>query len=385
MGPLRHHRSSLEGVIDLSESTWRPLSPIESDKAKAAFYDIVNHLEDCSSPSEEKGYNRTKLVRLTYEYSRSDDPRCPFLQEFLRFVNVAIDDYIDFNDEAVVDKIRSGLKSFADFLVDNFFLPLKASATKTPQPSPVGSSQAPSRYSALESRERVASLRRDCLTRDRHRCVISRKFDKKEAKQRFDQSGRHHASDDDGLLLKDLERGSFATLEVAHILPHSLNTTTANSELNQSKATARQILDMFDTGVASLIDGVDIDRPLNALTLEMDLHQDFGNFEVFFEPTTGPHTYRIDSTLDRALTHPVLPVTRQLFLTPERTIDPPHPRLLAVHRAVCLILQLSAAGNYIDRILHDMDEGAVEADGSTHLASLVRLKLDGWWDGTVFG
>jgi hypothetical protein len=162
--------------------------------------------------------------------------------------------------------------------------------------------------------------------------------------------------------------------------------TLANTVLkNQSKAFARQILDMFDTGVASLIDGVDIDRPLNALTLEMDLHQDFGNFEVFFEPRPGSHTYRIDSTLDQALKHPVLPVTRQLFLTPERTIDPPHPRLLAVHRAICLILQLSAAGNYIDRILHDMDEGAVEADGSTHLASLVRLKLDGWWDGTVIG
>lgn len=77
----------------------------------------------------------------------------------------------------------------------------------------------------------MASLRRDCLSRDRHRCVISRKFDKKEAKQRFDQSGRHHALDDNGLPLKDLERGSFVALEVAHILPHSLNTTTANSEL----------------------------------------------------------------------------------------------------------------------------------------------------------
>lgn len=43
---------------------------------------------------------------------------------------------------------------------------------------------------------------------------------------------------------------------------------------------------MFHTAVASLIDGVDIDRPLNALTLEMDLHQDFGNFEDFFRAKT---------------------------------------------------------------------------------------------------
>lgn len=123
MGPLRRHRSSLEGVIDLSECTWRPLSPVESDKAKAAFYNIINYFDDSSNSTEEKPYNRTKLVRLTYEYSHSDDPRCPFLQEFLRFVNIAIDDCIDFNDEAAVDGIRSGLNSFADFLVDNFFLP----------------------------------------------------------------------------------------------------------------------------------------------------------------------------------------------------------------------------------------------------------------------
>ncbi|KAM0421191.1 hypothetical protein ACHAPT_011083 [Fusarium lateritium] len=252
------------------------MSPVERDKAQASFYDIIHHFESSpSSSSNKEPYDRTKPVRLTYEYSRSDDPRCPFLQEFLRFVDIAIDESIDFDNETVVDKIRSGMSSFADFLVDNFFLPLKD--------------------------------------------------------------------------------------------------------------TARQILDMFDPGIVSLIDGVEIDRPFNALTLEMDLHQDFGNFEVFFEPRPGPHTYRIDSTLDQALAHPVFPVTRQLFPTPERTIDPPHPRLLAIHRAICRILQLSATGKYIDHILDDMDDGAVEADGSTHLASLARLKLDGWWDGTVMG
>ncbi|KAI8648931.1 HNHc domain-containing protein [Fusarium sp. Ph1] len=373
MGPHRRHRSSLEGDIDLSESTWRPLNPVERGKAKAAFYDI----------------RRTKLVRLTYEYSRSDDPRCPFLQEFLRFVNISIDDSINFDDKATVDKIRSGLNSFADFLLNNFFLPLKASATKTPQPSPAGSSQAPSRHSTLESRERVASLRRDCLIRDRHRCVISRNFDLIEADRRYENSGDDFALDDEGQLLIDQDPDSFAELEVAHILPHSLNTTTANPELNKSKAIALEILDMFDNGIVYLIGGPDIDRPLNALTLRIDLHRQFGNFKISFEampePMHGPHTYQIDSTQRRGLRKTMFPVTRQLHLTPERTIEPPHPRLLAVHRAICLILQLSAAGNYIDRILRDMDDGAVEADGSTHLASLVRLKLDGWWDGTVMG
>ena len=158
---------------------------------------------------------------------------------------------------------------------------------------------------------------------------------------------------------------------------------------SKSKAIALDILDMFDNGIIHLIGGPDIDRPLNALTLRIGLHRQFGNFKIFFEdmpePTHQPHTYRIDSTQRRGLRKTMFPMTRQLHLTPERTIDPPHPRLLAVHRAICHILQLSAAGSCIDRILRDMDDGVVEADGSTHLASWVRLKLDGWWGGTVVG
>lgn len=63
------------------------------------------------------------LPGVTYEHSLSDDPRRPFLQEFFRFVNITIDNYITFDDETRVDEIRSGVNSFADFLLDNFFLP----------------------------------------------------------------------------------------------------------------------------------------------------------------------------------------------------------------------------------------------------------------------
>lgn len=142
---------------------------------------------------------------------------------------------------------------------------------------------------------------------------------------------------------------------------------------------------MFDSGIVHLIDGPDIDRLRNALTVSIDLHRQFGNFKVFFEPMSEPHTYRIDSTLRQPFRNPIFPVTRELYLTPERTIDPPSVRLLAVHRAICHILHLSAAGYYIDSILRDMDDGTVQANGSTRLASIVRLKLGGWWDGTVVG
>jgi hypothetical protein len=77
----------------------------------------------------------------------------------------------------------------------------------------------------------VAALREDCLIRDRYRCVISRKFDDAEAVKRVGREGSDNAKDDDGHLLKD-EIGTFAALEVAHILPHSLmNVSSGKPEL----------------------------------------------------------------------------------------------------------------------------------------------------------
>ena len=53
---------------------------------------------------------------------------------------------------------------------------------------------------------------------------------------------------------------------------------------------------MFDPGVIHLIDGPNIDRPINTLTLTLNFHQPFDDFEIYFEPTTDQtqHTYKID-------------------------------------------------------------------------------------------
>jgi hypothetical protein len=134
---------------------------------------------------------------------------------------------------------------------------------------------------------------------------------------------------------------------------------------------------MFDTDVVHLIEGPDIDRPRNAMTLTHNLHQDFGDFQIYFEQEGQANTYRINTFLPAAIHH-FLPVTRELFLTEDRTIEPPSPRLLAIHRAIAHILHLSAAGEFIDRILNDLDQQTVRVDGSTHLGQLVNLKFNGW-------
>ncbi len=142
---------------------------------------------------------------------------------------------------------------------------------------------------------------------------------------------------------------------------------------------------MFDKGVVHLINGVDIDRPSNALSLTLEIHRKFGAFEIFFEPVAGEYnTYRIQSFLPAPLDLIFgLPVTRALFVTKSRSIDPPSPRLLAVHRAIAHILHLSGAGWYIDNVLREMEENAVRSDGTTDLARMVNFGLSGWAKGTV--
>ncbi|KAL2755592.1 hypothetical protein ACRALDRAFT_1076854 [Sodiomyces alcalophilus JCM 7366] len=216
---------------------------------------------------------------------------------------------------------------------------------------------------------RVAALRGTSLVRDRHRCVISRAFDAEEAEKRMDSEGEANTKDDDGNLLS----GPYGYLEVAHIIPHSLMGAQEDSE---SRKAALNILNMLDIGVARLIEGVEIDRPFNTLTLRVEYHRRFGAFKTFFTQLTDqePHTYKMESFERTPLTER-LPITRTLLLSPERNIDPPSSRLLAVHRAIAYILHLSGAGQYIDKFLADMDDGCVRSDGSTQLGRFVRLRL----------
>ncbi len=141
------------------------------------------------------------------------------------------------------------------------------------------------------------------------------------------------------------------------------------------------VLNMFDHGIIQLIQGPDIDQPQNAITLTLSYHRHFGNFEIFFEAVQGsPHTYQIHTFLPSLLV-PGFPITRSLYLTENRNIDPPLPRFLAVHAAIARILHLSGAGEYIQKLLDDLEEKVVQVDGSTELGRLVTLSLGGWLQG----
>ncbi|KKZ61579.1 hypothetical protein EMCG_00562 [[Emmonsia] crescens] len=366
--PKHRDQSSLESIINFSPP--QPFTPVQRARAQRRFYDIINHFNAVDS-SKRHGYSPTLLLRYTYEYSRSELSQDVFLQALFRSLEVDIEEeHINLNDEKLGDQ----LTSFADFLIDYFFLPLKASGHRTPQPSPAHLSAIRAVQGIHEftgTPDRVSFLRGSCLIRDHHRCVISRHFDQQEAIARLTKDA-NNARDDEGNPLKGQPS---MILEVAHILPHSLTQ-------DDSKKAALMILNMFDCDVSHLIDGINIDRPLNAMSLTRDLHTHFGNFVVFFEPVPNQErTYRVDTFLPPGILQDI-PVTRTLYLA-DTPIEPPSPRLLAIHCAIAHILHLSGAGEYIDNILRDMEEKGIQENGSTPLGRIVQLSLGGWLDSVV--
>ncbi|KAJ5201644.1 uncharacterized protein N7498_006307 [Penicillium cinerascens] len=332
------HQSSLEGVLDLSIPL--SLTPQQHESARNLVIRLVRHYGP--EKTVRNGYRPAALIQATLEHVTSPDTFMTFFLSYIyeylcsdegHTVNSDITHALVFFEgfsswePEQINKLYESLEKFAEYIVANFLLPLRASSVKTPQPTPTSLSSLQS-STPTGTRQLISDLRQNYLIRDRHRCVVSRKFDRSDLKKN-----------------------------------------------------ALRILDMFDPGIIHLIDGPKIDSPMNALTLTLDYHRLFGEFQIYFERTGTPHQYRIDSTEHSLfLRDPLFPVTRSLTLSPHRTIDPPSPRLLDVHRAIALIMKLSGAGEYIERVLRDMEELDVREDGSTNLGYLAGLRLGGWLD-----
>ncbi|OJD14934.1 hypothetical protein ACJ73_09027 [Blastomyces percursus] len=385
---LHRHQSSLERVLDFS--TTFSLNSQQRQRATTLLRSLVQLYG--VEQTIRHGFKPASLIQFTFEHIKGQDAFLSFYFSFLYEnlcpsltdstepeIAVALSFFDDFStwDQNKKKDANGASEKFAEYIVENFLLPLRASSVKTPQPTPSSlSSIQPS--TPTGTTQRISILRQNCLVRDHHRCIVSRKFDISEARRRWQQDGDDF-KDDDGNLLRN-EQSNFQYLEVAHILPHCLTTVASrDTDLSDSKKNVLRILNMFDPGIIHLIDGPKIDSPLNALTLTHDHHRAFGEFRIYFEPTSTQDQYKIDSMEQSPfIRDPLFPVTRTLTLSPNRTIDPPSTRLLNVHRAIARIMNLSGAGEYIEKILRDLEEVDVRADGSTNLGRVMNLRLGGW-------
>ncbi|KAI0439343.1 hypothetical protein F4803DRAFT_47360 [Xylaria telfairii] len=115
--PLHRHQSSLEGVIDFS--TKPPLGTAQRSVARDRFNRIIDYF-NTDNPSDRSPYNRSQLIRFTYQYALSEQSQDILLRTFFRAMTLSVDND---NEDINFDELRSKFFSFADYLLDNFFLP----------------------------------------------------------------------------------------------------------------------------------------------------------------------------------------------------------------------------------------------------------------------
>ena len=122
--PHHRHQTSLEGFFDVFALTPQ-LSREQRDQATRIFNAIIEALEPLQ---HSKGsYKQISLVRLTYEYARSEASRDNFLRFFFQQTQIP-------SEITDLDLIRScdygpQVSVFADTLIENFFLPCKTAQT----------------------------------------------------------------------------------------------------------------------------------------------------------------------------------------------------------------------------------------------------------------
>jgi len=157
------------------------------------------------------------------------------------------------------------------------------------------------------------------------------------------------AKDDDG---SPLGNQGTSYLEVTHIIPHSFVSTEGLS--TDAQKTALRILNLFDPGIVDSLEGPSIDGVHNAVTLTHNYRRRFGNLKVYFEAVPKAKNRYIVKLAESRDMQPEQPIIVDFSDALHNNIEPPMPRLLAIHRACSRILKNSDVGAYLDTVIDDL-------------------------------
>lgn len=198
---------------------------------------------------------------------------------------------------------------------------------------------------------RGASLKQHCLSRDDHRCVVTKHVDE---------------------LYTDLNDANAVRsyVECAHIIPFSL-AKWKNDKEERAKAAIWVHLIRYFPAIESKVNFTrdNINDTHNAMILSLELNRSFGRFDFTFEETRVPHRYRLKNYRPQLLRN--LPRTTTLSAH-DLDYALPHPELLKIHAAIAQIFHASGLAKHIDKSFQDLTETSVMAkDGSTDISSIL--------------
>lgn len=126
--------------------------------------------------------------------------------------------------------------------------------------------------------------------------------------------------------------------------------------------------------------GTAINSPANGISLRVDTCASFNKLFIYFDPTS-PETptytvHEVHHVLEQRRTS-ISGYARTITFRSGTEVDLLEPDLLAIHGACCLVAYKAGAVAAGIEFIRDIEDGVVEADGSTQLGSLVESQLGG--------
>ncbi|KAH9031324.1 hypothetical protein EDB85DRAFT_2089767 [Lactarius pseudohatsudake] len=201
--------------------------------------------------------------------------------------------------------------------------------------------------------------KRQALVRDNLQCIVSGEYDSRLVKQNDDLRAAAYS----------FSPPRASKTQCAHIIPSSTNKNILDSkDEHEHAASFWAILGCF--GYKDLPDkltGKKIYSLDNVMTLELNMRDSFDQLDMWFEAVKGsPNTYTMKAT-DTVFLAKCKAADCKITLT---SADPrlplPNPDYLEIHAACCRVAHLSGAGEYMDKVLEDLEDSRVlSQDGSS--------------------
>ncbi|KAF5378312.1 hypothetical protein D9615_008803 [Tricholomella constricta] len=198
--------------------------------------------------------------------------------------------------------------------------------------------------------------KKNALIRDGFRCVVTGFYEKSMVENNKELE---KLSDEEGWTLN--------ATDCAHIFAESdMPDANEGSNKHHYAASLWAVMDRFGyQRIPSDLNGNNIHRLENVLTLDVGVRCLFDELKLWFEPTDTSNTYKLTSPSPRYIAqHYKTSVT---FTTPDPEKLPlPSPEYLSIHAACAKVAHLSGAGQHIDKVLRELEDTKVlSKDGSS--------------------
>ncbi|KAF8349171.1 hypothetical protein F5887DRAFT_1243450, partial [Amanita rubescens] len=180
------------------------------------------------------------------------------------------------------------------------------------------------------------TAKRKALVRDRFRCVISGRYDRESVNRSRE--------------LDETPGIKVVGTECAHILSESTNTAVL------SRFCSREIM--------KELKGHKVHRLENVMTMCYYAHSLFDSLEMWLEPTDVENVYNLKAVYPRDIARYQQVIT---FSTDnQKALPVPSREYLALHAACAKVAHLSAAAEYMDSVIREMEETWVlSGDGAS--------------------